>query len=177
MSTGTDCRSAVNMDAERMGKPSRTVVLGIGNRLMGDDGIGVRIVEALGKENTAGQIHYAAGETDINYCLDALEDVDCCIIADGAFSGMCRPGCIRVYDLKEVLQQKRPVMSFHDFDLIQAMKCGNMMKDGILIAIEIGSVELSAALSPMMQERFDALVREAGTIIDNYLMQRNDEDE
>ena len=42
------------------------LVLGIGNRMMKDDGIGVRIAEALALENDLENVDYVAGETDIH---------------------------------------------------------------------------------------------------------------
>ena len=103
------------------------IVLGIGNRLMGDDGIGVRIIEALGQENTSEKVRFAAGETDIGYCLSELADGDLCIIVDGSCSGR-EPCTVDVIDLKEVFAQRRPALSFHDFDLIHAMKRENIDK-------------------------------------------------
>lgn len=42
------------------------VVLGIGNRLMMDDGIGVRLVEELDQREHVPYIRYVPGETDAN---------------------------------------------------------------------------------------------------------------
>lgn len=46
------------------------VTLGIGNRLMMDDGIGVLLVERLQKQKWQVDIKFAVGETDIDYCMD-----------------------------------------------------------------------------------------------------------
>ncbi len=144
----------------------KIIVLGIGNRLMGDDGIGVRIVEALKEEEQSGDIRFTAGETDIGYCLDALAEGEFCVIVDGACTGQ-EPCTVSMLDLKEVLAQKRSSLCFHDFDLICAMKRENMIKDGVLITVEVGSVEFSADLSPLMLERFGEIVRKVKEILGN----------
>jgi len=147
---------------------NQAIVLGVGNRLMGDDGIGVCIVEALGQENTSEKVRFAAGETDIDYCLSELADGDLCVIIDGGFFGKA-PCSVEVLDLKEVFAQKRPALSFHDFDLIQAMKRENMMKEGILITIEVCDLGFSPELSILMRERFEEIVREIKVIVNSFL--------
>lgn len=145
-----------------------TVVLGIGNRLMGDDAIGVRLAESLGQRNSDRNVRYIAGETDVDYCLNELENADLCIIIDASSSAadLCSVG---VTDLKEIFARKRPMASFHDFDLIHAMKRESMMKDGLLITVEICSVELSEDLSPPLRERFDEIAEEIEDRIGRYL--------
>ena len=50
------------------------LVLGIGNRLMMDDGIGVLVVEELKKRNTNPYIRYIIGETDTYFCMNQMEE-------------------------------------------------------------------------------------------------------
>ena len=145
----------------------RTVVLGIGNRLMSDDGIGVRIVEALAQGSTMEKIRFAVGETDIEYCLDELTASDSCIIIDAACLGN-EPCAVKVLDLADVLEQKRPGYTYHDFDLIHGMKINNMMKEGLLVTVEVCSVAFSTELSPVMKDRFEELVREVRGVIDEF---------
>lgn len=147
------------------------IVLGIGNRLMGDDGIGVRIVEALGQGKILDNVRFAVGETDIDYSLNELFDEDICVIVDASRSGR-DPCSVGVFDLKEVFKQRRSALSFHDFDLIHAMKRANMFKDGLLITVEICSAGFSPELSPLMRERFEEIVREVRVIIGSYLLAR-----
>lgn len=148
-----------------------TVVLGIGNRLMGDDGIGVRVVEALGRENESENIRFTAGETDVYYCLDELAAGDLCILIDGACTGKA-PGSVGMVDLRQIFTQRKVPLTFHDFDLFHAMKRVNLLKDGILITIEVCSLELSAELSPALQEQFDTIVRHVKEVIDGFLLDR-----
>lgn len=162
----------------------QAVVLGVGNRLMGDDGIGVRIVEALEQsgtrvcgqeigedgrgENSPEKIRFTVGETDVGYCLKELADSDLCIIVDGACTG--RERCsVNATSLKDVFGKMRPVRSSHDFDLIHGMKRDGLWKEGILITVEVGFVGFSAELSPLMEERFDEILREVKAIVRSCL--------
>ena len=46
-----------------------------------------------------------------------------------------------------------------------------MIKEGILITIEVSSVGFSTELSPLMGERFEEIAREAEVIISSYLLE------
>lgn len=145
----------------------KILVLGIGNRMMEDDGIGVHVVEAIAKTNNSYDIRYVAGETDVDYCLRELAWGDRCIFIDGSISEK-EPCSVETYPLLDVYAQNRPLLSFHDFDLIHAMKKDNILKDGILIAIEIYSLGFSTELSQPLSERFSEIVQRVKEIIDNY---------
>lgn len=142
----------------------KVLVLGIGNRMMGDDGIGVHVAEALGQSKNLENVRLAVGETDTEFCLNLLEDADELILLDGANLGE-EPGTVKTFPLNEVLLQRRSALSFHDFDLIHAMNQENIRKDGILITIEICSLSFSMELSPLLRERFSEIVREVEEII------------
>ncbi len=144
------------------------IVLGIGNRLMEDDGIGVHVVEELKQTRDAEKIRFVVGETDTDYCLSELFDSDVWIIIDGSSSGKI-PGTVDVYSLKEIVSQCRPFRAFHDFDLFHAMKRENLIKDGILITVEVASVGFSTELSAVMESRFAGIVMAVREIIDQYV--------
>jgi hydrogenase maturation protease len=144
--------------------PGRILVLGIGNRLMCDDGIGVRVVESLGREVSNDGIKFAAGETDVDYCLDVVSDADTCIIIDAArLDGA--PCSVRVQDLEETLEKAGAVRTFHEYDLIHAMKREGLIRKGLLITVEVNSVRFSDELSPMMEERFEKIVQEVRELL------------
>jgi hydrogenase maturation protease len=115
-----------------------------------------------------GQVRFSAGETDIEYCMGELEDAELCIIIDAAYRGH-EPCSVNALDLEEVLAQIKPVYSFHELDLIHAMKRENLIRKGILIAVEVSSVNYSAELSPLMKERFEEICRHVRELIKDYL--------
>ena len=59
-------------------------VFGIGNILLGDDGIGVRVVEKIKEEikNISEDIDVIIGETDYLYCLNQIDEDDTIVIID-----------------------------------------------------------------------------------------------
>ncbi|HWQ78505.1 MAG TPA: hydrogenase maturation protease [Anaerovoracaceae bacterium] len=156
----------------------RVLVLGIGNRLMGDDGVGVHVAEAIGRSYRpeppaygffSGNVRVLAGETDVDYCLRELADSDACIIIDAACSGK-EPGYVDVIDLGTALAQITAAPGIHDFNLLRAMKREGLLKEGILIAVEIDRADFSLELSPPLQARFQDILREVKLIIDGCLL-------
>lgn len=62
---------------------------------MQDDGIGVYVVEQLSKGDFLSNFRFAVGETDIDYCLDVIDEEDYLVIIDAANTGS-EPGDIKL---------------------------------------------------------------------------------
>jgi hydrogenase maturation protease len=72
----------------------RVVVLGVGNLLMGDEGLGVRCVEALEQGRMLSpDVVVIDGGTSTNELMDDLQSLDLLVIVDAAATGQ-PPGTI-----------------------------------------------------------------------------------
>jgi hydrogenase maturation protease len=66
----------------------KTVVLGIGNLIMQDEGVGVRVVEALERDHTMPDgVTLIDGGTSAMEMLDELSDLDHLIVVDAINAG------------------------------------------------------------------------------------------
>ena len=65
----------------------KTLVLGLGNVLMGDEGIGVYVVRALEKHTLPAGVECLDGGTGGFTLLEPLEDADRIVIVDAASDG------------------------------------------------------------------------------------------
>ena len=76
-------------------------IFGIGNILLGDDGVGVRVVEKIKEEikNISEDIDVIIGETDYLYCLNQIEEDDTIVIIDSTYLDI-NPGYVSYFDLK-----------------------------------------------------------------------------
>jgi len=144
------------------------VVLGIGNRLMEDDGVGNDIVEELKRRKAFPRLRLIAGETDTDYCLDELEGADHVILIDAAYMGE-EPCSVSVLPLKNILEELSFSRSSHHFDLLHALKLQDYKGDGMLLAVEACSVRYHYGLSSQMEAQFNHIVDEIGKHIENYL--------
>jgi len=79
-------------------------VIGIGNILMQDDGIGVIVVNAIKNELHNYDIMAIIGETDVQYCLDNITQDDSLIIIDG-MQPLSLPGNIQLIELNPANQK------------------------------------------------------------------------
>lgn len=135
------------------------LVLGIGNQLMMDDGVGVYVVNELKIRNTDPEIRYVIGETDVEYCLGEIEKSDYIIIVDAACFGL-EPCTVSTFSLDDYFEEMYFALSFHDFNLLHAMKQNDYRRQGMLVAIEASSIMYSIKLSKIMEDQFSSIVSE-----------------
>lgn len=153
-------------------------IIGIGNPLMGDDGIGVTILNRLkedpdivpkldGEAGSALQfIELGAGGMNV---LHYLAKFDAALIIDSGNMDLT-PGEFRVFTPEEVTSVKfLSGQSLHEFDLLQAIemskKLGECPPSLMIMAIQPESVSWGEGLSPALQDSTNDYVIEARKII------------
>ena len=148
----------------------KITVLGIGNRLMEDDGVGNYVVDELKSRGAFSELRLSAGETDTEYCLSEIGDAEKIILIDAALTG-AQPGTISVYRLDRGLLPEMPgPVQHHNFNLLYAMRANCCEKEGILIAIEASAVGFRPGLSNELQKKFSKIVDKVYREIENYLL-------
>ncbi|ACL75431.1 hydrogenase maturation protease [Ruminiclostridium cellulolyticum] len=141
------------------------IVIGIGNRLMMDDGIGVRVVEELKSKNTKADILYVVGETDVYYCLNQIEDALMVIIIDAVYLKK-EPGSISIIPFDRASENYINPMSVHDCNLLGEMRGKNIK--GVLIGIEPYEINYSTSLSEVLESRYIRISEDIGDIIEDF---------
>ena len=125
----------------------KVLVMGVGNTLLQDDGVGVRITELLRSIKPAqDQVAYIDGGTIGLSLLPCIEEADALIIVDAAEMNS-PPGTIRVFHGAEIEQQvsgrKRSVHEVAISDLLSAATLRGTCPERLaLVAIQPGSTEL-----------------------------------
>ncbi|NLP06686.1 MAG: hydrogenase maturation protease [Clostridiaceae bacterium] len=142
------------------------LVLGIGNRLMMDDGIGVYIAEALKERNTNPNIRYVVGETDIYFCLEQIKESSFTVIIDAALLGN-RPGTICVIPLDRVFSDSILPISAHDSHLLNEIIMMDKNVEGLFIGIEPYEINYALCLSQVLQKHFPGIIEEVENIIED----------
>lgn len=146
----------------------RVLVLGLGNRLMMDDGIGVAVVEALAAQEPAdGQIRYEVGETDFDYCLELAAETELLIVVDAAETGR-RPGDVAVFPLRELASRSKG-LSLHHLHFLDLLLQLKSVKRGALIGIEPVHIAVHYGLSPELAEQVPAITRHVRAAIDQVM--------
>lgn len=129
------------------------VVLGIGNRLMMDDGIGVYVAEELKKRNTSPAVRYVIGETDFYYCLSQIDEAAYVIIIDAACLGK-EPGTISVIPLQQIFNNPMQQINVHESHILNEIKMVGRSIDGLFIGIEPYMLDYSFGLSSVLQTQY-----------------------
>lgn len=91
----------------------KALVLGIGNVLMGDDGVGVRSIEAFERLYSTGPgIECLDGGTEGAKLVDVLSKFTHVVIVDAVKDGS-RPGCIRRMKASDILKGGATLTTAH----------------------------------------------------------------
>jgi hydrogenase maturation protease len=130
----------------------RTILIGLGNPILGDDAVGWKVVEQV--EQQLQQLrHEIQGTLDIEYLsigglglMEHLVGYDRAIIVDAIFSGKAAPGTISTQMLEDVFDTTSGhTISVHDTSLQDAINLAQkigvqMPKKLIVVGIETDSI-------------------------------------
>jgi hydrogenase maturation protease len=127
----------------------KTLVLGLGNVIMGDEGVGVHVVRALEKHTLPSGVECLDGGTGGFILLEPLENADHIILIDAAADGN-PPGTV-TRTTPRFSKDYPPTLTAHDIgvkDLLDAFYMQGGTREVILYAIAIDprqpiSMELS----------------------------------
>ena len=139
----------------------RIIVLGIGNSILGDDGIGLRIVEDLSKSMNE-PIDFIQTEEMGFGLLDFLTDYDSAIIVDSVQTGGV-PGAIHLFSIRDFKPEQS--LSNHYVGLPQLAEMANRLgirfpRDISVIGIEVRDPYLiTLALSDELEEKYDCILK------------------
>jgi len=136
---------------------NKTLVLGLGNILLKDEGIGVHIAHLLQKSTLPKNIEIIDGGTSSLDILLSLRNIDKLIIID-ALKCEKKPGTIyRMtpddFEVKVDLEK----LSLHQMGLIETItilkRMGNLPQEIVIIGIEPEKIEPGTELSDTIKER------------------------
>lgn len=105
----------------------RVVVLGVGNTLMQDDGVGVWAARALaGDDRLPSNVRVVEGGIAGLRLLPDILAASCLIIVD-AMNGKAPPGSIYRLDADRLPDSRGPLMSAHDVGVVELLSVANFM--------------------------------------------------
>ncbi len=136
-------------------------VFGIGNILLCDDAIGVRILEKLIDpiKSLSPHIEGIIGETDCYFCMDCIDKDDFIIIIDSTYLDL-EPGTISYLPFSECDTFIKTTHSAHEMNLLKMLRSEYPEIQGFLIGIEISRIDFSLELSPTLHTKFDEICKQ-----------------
>ena len=133
-------------------------VMGIGNVLLKDEGIGCHVVQALGEVDLS-DVEIIDGGTSSDV-LQLSEGADKLIIVD-AVKGGGMPGQIYRFHIEDVTLEHKPLLSLHDISLIDSLKLMQLwhkIDEAVIIGIEPKDLGWGLELSPELRERIPRII-------------------
>jgi len=139
-------------------------VLGIGNSLRSDDGIGIHVIEALRNEDLGHKIDLKEGLSGLDI-LGAIAGYEKVIMIDAIKSGG-EPGTVYKLSVGDLYAQKTlHTFSTHDFDIPTMLKLGRDLYPGmiptdiVIIAVEADDIEtFSETCTPGVEKAIQEVV-------------------
>ncbi len=106
---------------------NKTVIIGIGNLLLMDEGIGVHTINELEKHNLPASIEIYDGGTGGFKLIDLMHGAARVIFIDAVESAKA-PGTVTIFSSEEVHSfYNRKKYSLHDTDLMEIIKMAEML--------------------------------------------------
>jgi len=117
----------------------KTLIMGIGNPILTDDGVGIRIAEAIKTERPGVEV-IETSEAGMAL-VDCVEGYDRLIIVDSIITGREKPGAFYKLDLEQ-LGPAKDSPSSHGLDIATAFKLGEGLGYKMPQVVSLYAVEI-----------------------------------
>lgn len=144
-------------------KTGRTVILGVGNILLQDEGIGVHVIRELQKKKLPPNVEAIDGATQGLDLLYVIEGADRLIIVDCLKTDEEKPGTIFRFKPEEVEgvgpEQK---LSLHDVSLTDVLEIASFLgtkPDTVIFGVEAKVIDWGLEPTPELKAKIPELVK------------------
>lgn len=153
------------------GEMEKTLVLGLGNTLLGDEGVGVRVVERLSSTPSPPGVEWMDGGTLSFTLAGPIAEADRLIVVDAA-NLQREPGAMQVFVGEEMdaFLGTGNVSSVHEVSLLDLLSVSalsdDLPKHRALIGIQPEFVDWSDQLTPAIDAAVERAVDAVGALLE-----------
>jgi hydrogenase maturation protease len=144
-----------------MSEQRKVVILGVGNLLLSDEGIGVHIANELSRRDLPDNVSVVEGGTDGFRLLNVITEADRLIVVD-AVKGGGAPGSLYRFDINDVKACPSGFKtSVHQIGILEVIDLSGLIgttPQTTVIGIEPKSLEMGMDLSPEIQEKIPKII-------------------
>jgi len=154
----------------------KIAVIGLGNSLRRDDGIGVIILECLFnsyKDQRIDYLNFGIASFDL---MHRLQDYDAALLIDGIDAGLLI-GELKIFDLEEISSKRedeqKMMVSSHELNLKDIFRLSRKLelKTKIYVAgIQVQDVSFGESLSDQLKEKIGVIVEGINRFIQERLL-------
>jgi len=147
----------------------KIVVLGVGNRLMGDDGLGPRVIEELQRRQLPANVEVMDAGVGGIAILSWIEGADKVVIVDSVQTNNEPPGTVYRFTEKELPPSDMFMLSLHDLNLVDTLNIGRVVQkmpdEIVIIGVEVKRVaqfddKLTPEVEAALAEVVDLVMQE-----------------
>lgn len=152
-----------------MTNTSKITIVGMGNLLLKDEGVGVHVVRALQKMVLPDSVEVIDGGTspEISSYIESTEKL---IVIDAMETGGM-PGSVYRILIDDLTTEVAGLTSIHEINLVSILKMMRLLDRGpqetVIIGIQPADVDWGTEPSPELQQRIPQIVRIVLKEIDN----------
>jgi len=153
------------------------LILGIGNEILTDDGIGPKLVQDLDKSRLPAHVTYQYASLGGLELLDIIRDFDTVLFIDAIKSGKMATGSIHCFtpdDFKETLH----LSNLHDINFLTALELGKQTGMKIPSSITIIAIEIeedrvfSYSFSPVIRKQYPEILYKVQGLLEELIKTR-----
>jgi len=137
------------------------LVLGIGNILLRDEGIGVRVIEAIQQRGPIDGVDVMDGGAGGVGLIDAIADRRKVIVVD-AVDGDLPPGAIVRMGIDDLASRAGPALSLHEMGLLETFAMARRLDcapaEIVILGVQPADISTSLELSPELARRIPEIV-------------------
>jgi len=140
------------------------LILGVGNEILTDDGIGPKLVNNIDRERLPAGIHYLTTSLGGLEMLDLMCRYENVILIDAMKTGCYSPGSVHYFtpdDFRETLH----LSNFHDINFLTALELGRRTGMSVPANIHIIAIEIiedmvfDTEFSPEIHKQYPAILK------------------
>jgi hydrogenase maturation protease len=148
-----------SMDERREG---RILVLGVGNLLLGDEGVGIHAVRRLGEQSLPPHVDLLDGGTAGVDLLGFMSGYEKVVIIDAVDAGE-EPGTIFRFTPQDVASGSAGLaLSLHQTEVLEVLKLGSYVGQDlppvVVLGVQPAAMDWSTSLSPTVERQMESLL-------------------
>jgi hydrogenase maturation protease len=148
----------------------KTLILGLGNNILTDDGIGPRLVYDLAQMINNPNVNFDTASCGGLEIMEYIKDYEKVVFIDSIRNRNGKPGDV-YYFLPSDFKETSHLSSLHDVNFLTALELGNSLNLGMpvdlhIIAVEIiEDMEFSEEFTPPLKEKYYEILEDVFALV------------
>jgi len=151
----------------------KTLILGLGNNILKDDGIGPRLVCDLAQMINNPNVQFNTASCGGLEIMEYIKDYEKVIFIDSIRNRNGRPGDIYHF-IPSDFRETSHLSSLHDVSFLTAIELGNSLNMNLpadlhIVAVEIiEDMEFSEEFTPLLKEKYTKILHEVFDLVKQF---------